>query len=349
MRRGVCWVLAAVLAAVMLVMAMREPGTNDYERAMFADMIYGRAHRPYVARALVPTVVRTATALVPLACRQALSDYGRTKPWVRGELARLHWEPEYLTEYLLAMVVMYGALLGLVASVRMLFDELYVAPSWFRDAVSLATMLSLGLGFEYCAYIYDFATVFLFALGLLLMVRRQWGVYVGLFALACLNKETTILLTLVFAVHFWRRKDIGRRHFWGLIAAQAGIWLVSRLALGYAFAANPGGTVELHLADNLWLLQHRSFHILALFVATVGLIAYRWREKPEFLRNATWVVAALVPLIAFFGMMDELRAWYEVFPIVGLLIAHTAGGLFGVEVISRQDSDRACAHGHITR
>ncbi|MCD6360165.1 MAG: hypothetical protein J7M38_04810 [Armatimonadetes bacterium] len=330
------WTVAALLAAMMLGLAVRQPGINDYYRARFGDMVYGRAYRPYVSRVLVPLLVRGAAAVVPLAQRQALSEYGRTEPWLRDTLDGLGWEPEYLTEYLVALVLMYGALLGFVASVRALFGELYQAPGWFGDVVSLATLLTLGLGFEYATYIYDFTTVFLFTLGLLLLVHRRWGLFVAVFMVACLNKETAILLTAVFAIHFFRRRDIARRQFRGLLAVQAGVWLVSRSALAWIFHTNPGGTVELHLSDNLWLLHHRFVHIALLLVAIVALTGYRWHEKPEFLRDALWIAALLAPLAVFLGLLDELRAWYEVFPIVALLVAHTAGGLFGVKITTRE-------------
>ena len=334
--RGVFWVVAALLAAVMLGLAVHQPGINGYYRARFGDMVYGRAYRPYVTRVLVPLLVRGATAVVPPTQRQALSDYGRTEPWLRDTLEGLSWEPEYLAEYLVALALMHGALLGFVASVRALFSELYQAPNWFGDVVSLATLLTLGLGFEYVTYIYDFATVFLFTLGLLLMVRQRWGLFVVVFAVACLNKETAVLLTVVFAIHFFPRKNIARRQFWVLLSAQVGIWVVSRIALAWAFHTSPGGTVELHLSDNLGLLNHRSVHIAMLLVATAALVRYRWREKPKFLRDALWIAALLAPLVVFLGLLDELRAWYEVFPIVALLIAHTAGGLFGVKVTTRE-------------
>ncbi|HVP40036.1 MAG TPA: hypothetical protein VMS93_12725 [Candidatus Saccharimonadales bacterium] len=41
-------------AALVLFVFVQHPGVNGYDRAMFGDMVYGRAHQPFVTRPLVP-------------------------------------------------------------------------------------------------------------------------------------------------------------------------------------------------------------------------------------------------------------------------------------------------------
>jgi hypothetical protein len=225
-----------------------------------------------------------------------------------------------------------------------------VASTKVQDAFILLALLGLTQFFRYYSYLYDFPNLSLFTLGLGLLVRRRWRVFLPVYLLACLNKETTILLTLVFIIHFWPRRGMSGTRFAGLLFAQLGIFALVRLALFLAFLDNPGALVA-------WHVPHHNLDVLKAYpLATVFgwcglalLLFYKWSAKPPFLRHALWIVVPLVVLAFFFGYLDELRDYYEAYPIVLLLALHSVGALMGFEVITRSPQPpRVPAQGNAT-
>jgi len=78
-------------------------------------------------------------------------------------------------------------------------------------------------------HVYDMPVMALWALALLLMVRRQWAWFWPVFILACLAKETAALMVLVFVAVALGRMD--HRRLLGMAGGLAVIWGVIRLAL----------------------------------------------------------------------------------------------------------------------
>ncbi|MGB5287792.1 MAG: hypothetical protein WBN42_04830, partial [Ignavibacteriaceae bacterium] len=117
------------------------------------------------------------------------------------------------------------------------------------------------------------------------------------------------------------------------IAAQLFIFLVVKILLYFIYLNNAGGFVEFHLIDRNYLI----FNGYSLVVFVVLLIIFlgifsRWDEKPKFLKDALWIAVPLIILTFFLGFLDELRDYYEVLPVVILLISMNIGRILGVEV-----------------
>lgn len=200
-----------------------------------------------------------------------------------------------------------------------------------------AALLALRYLIRYVNYVYDLPTLFLFTLGLLLMLRRQWRAFLVVYALACLNKETTILLTLVFVIHFLRDAWLERARFVRLVLLQLGLFVALKLALSWVFRANPGTFVELHLLDhNLDVLKSfllkPSFAAEAPWLGVLLLTFYRWSSKPAFLRHALWILVPIVAAMPLWGVLGELRVYYEAFPIVALLVVQSVAEIVGIEL-----------------
>jgi len=80
-----------------------------------------------------------------------------------------------------------------------------------------------------------------------------------------------------------------------------------------------------------------SFYVFSLTTFTVwaliGLAVFgNWKDKPDFLKDAVWIVVPLIILSLFMGYLDELRYYYELFPIVFLLITANIGRILGVKI-----------------
>lgn len=321
-RLSYCFLLASLALAVLTIDVFVGEGIDAYYRSRLVDMVHGTAYRPYVYRVLVPGLARIGIAVLPSAIKDALTHAFAAWTWRPAG-----WRPAYATEYVLVLVVMGGSLIGFAAAVRNLFSAVCVARAGIASTAALIGLACVPVFFgPFSRQIYDFTTLWLFALGLAWMIRSRWVAYAVLFPLACLNKETAILLTLVFLVHFAQhREGLSPRGFAGLLVYQVVVFAVIRTSLMYAFRNNPGGSVEMHFFDhNQLVLLHPQLMSkrLPLLVGATLFGAWGWRRKPLFLRHA---LLALVPVLAVMGVtvgqVDEIRAYYELYPVVVVLVA----------------------------
>ena len=331
----VSYITATVLLVTTVFIIFIGNGINRYSEAMFGAMIYGTAYRPFVYRALLPSIVRLVIILLPPNVRTII---------IHSSLRFPNWESDLLTEYIIACIFMLVSLIGFCFALKYLFKGLFEAPKILADVVSSVALAGLPIFMKsYPSYIYDFPTLFLFTLGLGLMVHRKWQVFVLVFLLACFNKETTILLTLIFIIYFFNRWTlITPKRFFQLISLQLIIFVLTRVYITWSFRNNPGSSLEFHLFDhNINLLL--SSYTLPNFVSILGitmLVFHQWAEKPIFLRCSISILVPLLGMTFFFGYLDELRDYYEVYPIIFLLIFQTVGNILGAKFIPLTMSTR---------
>ena len=336
------WGVRAGLSIWLTAIFFHSPGVDGYERAEFGDMVYGRAWRPFVTRALFPAVVRTVSQAIPsgfgAAVQQRVPGARFLSSWCIRQGGARH--PPLLREYLVAFGLSAGCLVLLSLTMEKLWAELLIPSAPHGYAFSILGLLGLPACFAYYSYLYDFPTLLLFAACLLLMARRRWVPYFALFALACNNKETAILLVAVFGFYFINCARAERRTYRGFIAMQVLIWLAARASLAYAFRNNPGSTVEFHFVDhNLRLLATPwdldLFVTWNVSVLLLLLCAHQFNRKPWLLRVALGMLAPLLGLCLAFGYLDELRDYYEVFVPLAALIAFSACTLLGIRIETR--------------
>ncbi len=334
LRRVVILLLYLLTTAMVSWVFIIHPGINGYYRAMFPDMVYGKAYKPFVYRTLLPTTVRIATAIVPesirnkvkLAVRDREPDRKRTRM-----MKALGWEAEYICEYLIALAIMFCCFLGFAFMLRYLVRLFYDFPSSVADLAPVGGLLILPVFFKYYSYIYDPATLLLFALALICMVKRRFLLFYIAFGLATLNKETSILLLGVFFIREFRvmRNSALASH----LVFQMLIWVALRVSVMAIFKNNQGSPIEFHLIRNLGIMSSpfELLYFLAVILIFSALIRYRWSEKPIFIRRSLFVtITPLILLTLFFGFVDELRDYYEAFPFLFLLLLPTIADVFGL-------------------
>lgn len=330
--------IIALVSFYVLIVFVKLPPINGDEQSMFSEMVYGTAWKPFVYRTLLPTSVRIISEVIPRNVHSTLTDKVESSDFLMLALEKLVWESEYITEYLIAMILIYLSLLGFVFAFRKLFDEIYNSPLWFKNVISIILLFAIPAMFQpnYSNYVYDFPALFLFTLGLLLLKQKKWTHFLILFFIACFNKETIILLTMIFVIHFYDGKEITRKIYFRLIAAQLLIFGIIKALLFILFFDNPGGFVEFHLIDRNYLL----FNGYSLTTFTVLLIIFnsifsRWNEKPKFLKDALWIGIPLLFLTLLFGFFDELRDYYEVFPVIILLISFNIARILNINLTQK--------------
>lgn len=269
---------------------------TDWQNPLFrlADMIAGTAYRPYVYRALIPFLVRMLERVYPL-------------------------RPE-----LYAFALMFLTLVGFVLTVRSFAVYLWKSHGK-ADVVSLLSIVGLIPFIARDGKIYDFPDLFLFTLGLLFLTRQQWKGFFVVFLLGCINKETMVLLSLVFAVYYFRRMPA--REFWALLMGQAVAFGAIKLFITWSFRGNPGGVVEYHLVEQIKALVYLPDFLLyyGLFALCAAIfVLVDWRKKPEFLRYAAVaLLPALVVANLFFGVPYEIRTYLDVYAVLFLLSVPT--------------------------
>ena len=347
-RQGERWLPAALTVLLVLsslyVFAMWIIDTrplmnlNSYEKAKFVDMVYGKAHKPFVYRVLVPTIVRLVRSAIPDSLNY--ETHGRVYaqfPDLYEGMLYLGWELEYLTEYATAAVFMYASLLGYAYALRSLAKTLYSMDKWLEGVLPILAIWILPIFFvKGTHYLYDFPQLLLFTLLLVNLAKKRWWAFYPLLVVGLLNKETAIFVSIIFAACCY--KVMSRKAFIGHLALQGAIFAAIKVYLGVRFAANPGGIVENHLFINLYNALLRPFDlatacsVIALFL----LIAYRFRQKPLFLRQSLLIAVPMVLLYASLGTYGEIRVFYELVPIAFLLAFQTLSHLLGWNFDPRQ-------------
>ena len=136
-------------ALVVLWIFLSSPGLNHYDPSALGPMVYGRAARPFVSRALIPGSVRALQSVVPDAVRTHL-EAEAARPPLSTLLAQLdHIPANLVVEFLTACVVMYGVLIGFLVALRALCDEVFDAPEAVKRAVPLFALCLLPALFLY--------------------------------------------------------------------------------------------------------------------------------------------------------------------------------------------------------
>lgn len=284
------WVAAIVLSGAIFRFYI--DGVEwDEPRLALAELMRGEAHRPFAYRVLVPGLTKAIGLVLP-----------------------------GLAPTTVASGLIFLALLGFVGALRLLYTAFWAPSARLDLAVILSPVALLPLALTF-RHIYDLPTLFLFTLGLALLAHRRWTAFLIVYAVGCLNKETTLFLSLVFAI--WCYRSLPARDFWRLLLAQAAIYGLIRAALLWRFRNNPGGVVEFHLLDHLDVyMRLPGFTIgYAIFITIVAGVCLRnWRHKPRpLVQAALALLAVLIPLFALFGFPYEIRVFYEVFAPIYLI------------------------------
>lgn len=294
-------------------------GINQYENALFLDMVDGSAHKPYVYRRLLPGLVQILTSLVSESTRLGFFNAVMESPNLRFVFSVFNWEPEAAFQYSVAFFGMLIALMGFGhygARFTLITCAIEDPTGRYRFILSVTMVLFLIPFFKYASYIYDPPTLFLFTLALYGLAQSKLWVFGIGFGLSCINKETAVLL---IPIALWTYKPlISRRHYIALALGLVGVFVVVKGTLTRSFRSNPGELVEWHLWDHnlMWFMQSMGYMHVILGTILMGLFLYRWNEKEIILRRAFLCSApVLVILTLFFGYIDEWRDYYEVYPV----------------------------------
>ena len=220
-----------------------------------------------------------------------------------------------------------------------LIDSCINVSSLISHCAAIAVGLTIPVFYAWHVYIYDFTQLLLFTSAILYMSKQQWRLYYPILILACLNKETSILLPVVFAC--WKGKDITKRDNIVHLAFQSVIAAMICGTLMWIYRDNPGSNAEWHLIRNLSLqFPSSGWMRLSLLLAIVILSIRGMREVPALISRGAWVT---FPVLFFatlpFGYLDETRDYFEALPFGVCCLTATA--IPFLNLLSGSKSDHA--------
>ena len=310
----------------------REPNFDGYERSMYVDMVFGTAHMPYVSRVVMPMTIRTISNITPEFARQGVENsIDRIYP-VKEIMTKMGWNPDYFFEYMTGIFLMVLCLMGFMYAMRYLAGGLFILSDrvlFFLPIISIVFVTTL---FAYYIYMYDFLSLFLFTLSYGLIVGRRWKEFFAVFVLLCFNKETAVILIFLLLLLYWKN-NLHNKKFHLLLIVLLGIFVIIRVSLVLVYFDNPGSLIEFHLFDHnlkMYLKPLHLFQLLQLLFLFVLFFAH-FKEKPCFLRKGLWLALPLFVLSIFFGYINEIRVYYDVYAVFVLLAGHTLSKLVGFD------------------
>jgi len=262
----------------------------------FGDMIYGRAPQPYVARVLMPWLIRAAVTITPAASRT------RTEESVRRNLTadgRPVWLYQYPFESVVAKNLLFLFTVGFAFALWWLARLVLDAPAPALDLVPVVVLFALPGFYGSGSMLYDLPALCLFTLGLALIAARRHWLYAIAFAACVLNKETALLLVPVWVG--WEARKLRPRQLAMGTGLQVGFWLIVRGLLFWYFRNNPEQAIALHSLRNAqvlavpgnwflfrpvtdWLVLPRGFNLLYVLGFILSLFALK--RAPRFLRRS---------------------------------------------------------------
>ena len=314
-----------------------------------------RQMRPYVYRKLVPVTVNFFISLIPEEQHGAFVKYHLNRFHLKQiyferakypniNKGRESWTPTYSLKFHLVYLIMFASLLACMYCLRWSLNEVFTRNDSFNALIPILFVALLPLSFVNGNFFYDFPELFFLSALLLTALKDWYGAWVILLPLAVLNKESNILVPLLYisviagSLGIWRN-----RIYMGLSIAMTAIVYVYIKML---YVDTPGDTAVFRLSQNIdfWLKPEsyflwqdffaplipfpRGLNIvwIALIVSTI-LIA--WKKKPPILK---WLlVTALlvnVPLLILWGTDDEMRNLSFVFIPLFLIVSHSLRYLF---------------------
>lgn len=172
---------------------------------------------------------------------------------------------------------------------------------------------------------YDLMTACLFTLFFYYMRTEQNAKQLLVFALSCVNRETTVLLVLFYVVYlFYLRKypQRGYEYIW-MFMSQIYLYVLITFAVRFILSDAPGSSLWVQPVENILKFANQPYRFLLHLYGTFALLWWMsrgWEQKPEYLRYAFGLFAPIL-LIAHLvvGTSFELRIFWELDPLVIIL------------------------------
>ncbi|MGH9143566.1 MAG: hypothetical protein ACRD2I_20715 [Vicinamibacterales bacterium] len=297
--------------------------TSRINLAFFAAVLILSLHSvPYELRVCFPPPDHGSDSPEALVAGTASTPYQYRVllPWlVRGALELHLIQPESQMAVFAAIQVAALVLLGFVFR---RYLSRFIADPVLASVMALTLYAVLPFNyFNLPYYPYDIPSVLLFTVGLLLIYERRWLWFFPLFAIATLNRETSIFLAVVslfvlFDRYSWQKLTL-------IVGSQLAIWVVIKAFLWVVYQQNRWmgyGLYQFQLKVNIATLLTQPIKSVSA-LATWGclwlaVVIWHRRIRDVSLKRTLWTVPVFIFGMMFAGFVIELRIYGEVLPIV---------------------------------
>jgi hypothetical protein len=339
LRRVVLLLIASALAMQSyLLLTYSQDFRSKRQRpiAHFQGMINGDDSKPFVARVVVPFVVRTAGNLVP---QERAEDFvtplrrlGFHFPQKLSPPRKGHIDLRY---YGVWMYLAIASLTLLGEGIYRVLRHYYDGPPILFEATAVASLILWPALIAYSSFMIDAFTPMIVVWTMLMAIKRRWPAYYLLLLLAAFHKETMVAIPMAVCYLYYYQRPW--RRFLPVVALQIAGVLAIRIYLSFVvFGANEGTFVQFHLFDhNLSLDVLRTFlPTLVLILALVlGLVLKDFSHKPRGCKALAITVLPLLVFGALFGYLDEIRQYAEAYPGLVCLAFPTLVGALKSDLI----------------
>ncbi len=299
--------LACVLAYYFTILRFQLDA--EYERCTLAQLTSYKADLPFQYRVLTSWVINLLSGFIP--------------PF---HLAEQLWITQHvpIQTARAAIAVEFASILGALLAFR------YYLLQFFRDAlvgslISMSLFLALPWVYllpryaPYCAP-YDIPALLVTILGLICLSKRWRTPFYCVFLIGTFNRETTIFLTLAYALDAFGRERPRRIAMHSL--SQFAIWGGVKYILYRMYGSNPtegGSLFEDHLAANLTLLWNpKSYPLILSAVAFWWLPAIAGYRliRVRFVKRTFLVTLPFLAAAMMVGSILEVRVFGELLAFV---------------------------------
>lgn len=214
-------------------------------------------------------------------------------------------------------IVVFCFCIGLSISMLYLY-EMSWKTSLMNDTLFLISFTVTILVLMIYQRFYDIPTAFFFVTILILWMKEKFLLSIPVFILACINRETAILLTAFFIPMFWRKMNY---RLWGNVALQVSGYFAMRMVILKKFGVNGGSSIYMRPIENIRIYLSSYWTILLVVVFLV--IFYRISQNAKVLdRNILLFLIVLFPMLAIMHLISgyplEVRVFAEIMPVMFL-------------------------------
>ena len=301
---------------------------DGFVRLDYDAMLKGTAWRPFAYRILIPRMTTFVRDLTPMTTRQQVSDSFmeslEANDFMRRYLPQFKDAFEGATfEKMVTTALNYGFLLGFIWMMFLLGRELFPedhAIKWFAPIFGMWLVPSFSWQWT---YIYDIPLLCLSAACFYCILKQKFYTLIILFTLATLNRESSIFI-LCFAM-IWLFRRLPLSHYLSLSLLLATIYALIKITLYHAYANNIGWILEDNISRILSqdIFSKSGYFRMVIVAIIFFLLTYRWMEKPLFLKRALWLWPLVWLAYMRAGWPGEYRVFFDIMPLMVLLLTHT--------------------------
>lgn len=318
-RLGLLLATAALALQSYLLLTYSEDFRSRAQRPLhrFQGMVRGDAPRPFVARALVPFVVRELGEKIPKERSESflspLKRLGFHVPRNVSVHGRRSIDPRH---YAIWVYLAVGSLALLGEGIYRVLRHHYVGASGLFEAAAAGSLLLWPTLIAYGSFMIDAFTPTIVVWTLYAAIRFRWIAYSVLLSIAAFHKETMVAIPLAVGYLFYDRWP--RRRTMTIVGLQVvGVVAVRAYLSFVVFGANPGSFIQFHLlGHNASLNVWRGFlpQMVLILVLVAGLVLRDFAEKPRGCKALAITVLPLLGMGVFSGYFDEIRQYAEGYP-----------------------------------